>query len=112
MSMLVRFDSTETGEVLMYAETARTLLEIVGKECSARGVFTREEMPAAVARLRAAVAAAGRPPEPKDAEEEAERAREPVVGLSQRAWPLMDMLERTAMSRGEAHVVWEAAAPF
>ena len=64
------------------------------------------------ARLRAAVAAAGRPPEPKDAEEEAERAREPVVGLSQRAWPLMDMLERTAMSRGEAHVVWEAAAPF
>lgn len=111
MSMLVRFDSTETGEVLMYAETARTLLEIIGKECTARGVFTREEMPGAVARLRAAVAAAGKPPEPDEDDDEA-RSREPVVGLSQRAWPLIDMLERTAASRNEAHVIWEAREAF
>ena len=35
----------------MYAETARALLQAVGKECTARGVFTQPEMLPAVAAL-------------------------------------------------------------
>ncbi|MDD2885452.1 MAG: DUF1840 domain-containing protein [Dechloromonas sp.] len=109
--MIVRFESTETGEILMFAATARTLLQIIGKETTARGVFVVSEMPAAAERLRQAISEAGRPAEPED-EEEATAVREPVIGLSQRAWPLLDMLERTARCGAEAHVVWQAAKDF
>ena len=32
MAMLVTFESSETGELFMYAEVARMLFDIVGKE--------------------------------------------------------------------------------
>ncbi|WP_298396404.1 DUF1840 domain-containing protein [uncultured Azonexus sp.] len=111
--MIVTFESSETGELLMYAETAKTLLEIVGKETGARGVFTQPEMLPAAAKLQRAVDEARRQmagaPEPDDEEE---RQKPPPVGLPQRAWPMIDMLERTAKSGPEAHIVWEAATDF
>ena len=111
--MIVRFDSSETGEVLMFAETARTLLQILDKETTARGVFTQPEMLPAAAKLQAAVAEVRRrmagEPEP---EVEEDKFKPPPVGLPQRAWPLIDMLERTAKSGPEAHIIWEAAADF
>ncbi len=42
--MLVKFVSSETGELMMFAEMASTLLRAVGKETGRRGTFTREEM--------------------------------------------------------------------
>ena len=58
--MLVRFDSSETAEVLMYADTAKMLLTALGKETTARGTFTQPEMlPAAEALREAARQAAG-----------------------------------------------------
>ena len=84
--MIVTFESSETGELLMYAETAKTLLEIVGKETGARGVFTQPEMLPAAAKLQRAVDEARRQmagaPEPDDEEE---RQKPPPVGLPQRA---------------------------
>lgn len=111
--MIVTFNSSETGEVLMHAETARTLLQIVGKETTARGVFTQAEMLPAAARLQAAVdearrLAAGEPA----AEDEEDKLKPPPVGLPQRAWPLIDMLQRTAGSGPEAHILWQASADF
>lgn len=112
--MIVQFDSTETAEVLMFAETAKVLLEIIGKETTARGVITQPEMLEAAGRLQAAVdaslSAAAAAPEPD--EEEAQKPREPIVGLSQRAWPLIDMLQRTAHTGPEAHIVWRADSAF
>ena len=108
--MLVTFTSSETGEVLMFASTAADLLRALGKETTARGVFTPAEMAPAAARLRAAVAAAEQPPE-ADEEEDAAR-KPPPVTLRQRAWPLIDMLERTARAGEEAYVVWEAPQAF
>ena len=32
--------------------------------------------------------------------------------MRQRAWPLIDMLERTAHSGPKANIIWEAAADF
>lgn len=108
--MLVTFTSSETSEVLMFAETAKILLDAIGKETTARGTFTREEMAPAAQALRDAVQRAGQPPE----EEEAEtgKKKEPVIALSQRAWPLIDMLERTGRAGPDAHIVWEAASAF
>lgn len=111
--MIVTFQSSETGEVLMYAEVAKLLLDIVGKEATARGVFTQPEMLPAAVKLQAAVAEARRQmagqAEPDDEED---KLKPPPVGLPQRAWPLIDMLERTAKSGPEAHIIWEAAADF
>ena len=55
--MLVTFTSSETGELMMFADVARTLLQAVGKETSRRGTFTRDEMLPAAQLLRAAAAA-------------------------------------------------------
>lgn len=111
--MIVRFVSSETGEVLMFAETARVLLQALGKETTARGTFTPAEMPAAALALREAIrrAAESAPAEDED-EEETGRRKEPVVTLGQRAWPLIDMLERTGRAGPQAHIVWEAPQAF
>lgn len=108
--MLVRFVSSETGEVLMFAETARTLLQLMGKETTARGTFTPGEMAGAAEALREAVRQAEEPPEEED--DGSAKKKPPVVGLRQRAWPLIDMLERTGRSGDEANIIWEAAADF
>jgi hypothetical protein len=42
--MLVRFDSSVTGELLMFDAVAKNLLQAMGKETTARGVFTQAEM--------------------------------------------------------------------
>jgi hypothetical protein len=41
-----------------------------------------------------------------------EEGDEAPVALGPRAWPLIDMLERTARGDADANIVWEAAADF
>jgi hypothetical protein len=109
--MLVKFISTETGELVMTADLARALLHRVGKECSALGVFVPAEMDSAAATLKADAAASRQVGYGSDEEEEAARI-DPTPDVSQRAWPLIRMLERTAASGPEAHIRWEADADF
>lgn len=109
--MLVRFDSSETAEVLMYADTAKMLLTALGKETTARGTFTQPEMLPSAEALREAARQAGQPPEEED-EEGKEGKKKPPVSFGQRAWPLIDMFERTARAGSDAWVVWEASADF
>jgi hypothetical protein len=108
--MLVTFTSSETGELMMFADAAATLLRAIGKETARRGAFTRDEMLPAAKLLRNAVAhgeavAAG----VKSDQEEGDEA---PVALGPRAWPLIDMLERSSKGGPKANVVWEAAADF
>lgn len=108
--MLVRFESSETGELLMYAEFAGELLRALGKPTTARGSFTQGEMVAAATLLRAAVARASAPVVDDDDEETP--FMDKPVSLSQRAWPFIDMLERSAKGDARANIVWQAAADF
>ena len=110
--MLVQFVSSETGEVLMCAEVARVLLQAMGKETTARGAFLPEQMLPAAQALRDAVQRSEAAQPPAEEDEEEGKKKEIVVGLRQRAWPLIDMLERTARSGPKANIVWEAAADF
>lgn len=111
--MLVKFISSETGEMVMMAETARPLLQAMGKECSARGVISKGEMLQAVKDLQRFLAArAGLEPQLTEEEEAEIPAMARPVGMQQRAWPLINMLNRTAQSRKESHILWEAAADF
>lgn len=114
--MLVRFDSSATGELLMFSEVAGTLLRAMGKPTTARGSFTQDEMQGAAAALRAAVSVAepsAAPTTEETSTNDLGDAQAPIpVGLHQRAWPLIDMLERTSKAGPKANIVWEAAADF
>lgn len=115
--MLVKFNSSSAGEMVTMAPTARSLLQIIGKECTARGVITAEQLPDALLRLRKAVAeekarleVARSASDDEAAEEEKKAGKPPVVTLGQRAWPLIELLERTRNEDG--FVLWEAARDF
>ena len=123
--MLVRLTSNTSGEMIMFAEHARRLFEIVGKECTARGVFTTEQLPAAIARLRQAVQddrqaqQSGERQDPRDGVDEREEDEEHAearkagrigVSLGQRAQPLINLLEWTQKEGG--FVLWEAEHDF
>jgi hypothetical protein len=111
--MLYRFQSQATGDVVMLPAHAEALLHIIGKDAAPQGVLTVEDMPAALAALQRAIAeeearrahAAGAA---ASADEEADdidpQAEEERPGMRQRAWPLMQMIERAA-AEGQA-VVW------
>lgn len=108
--MLVKFISSETGELIMFADAARQLLEVLGKACSARGTFTRAEMAPAAECLRAAVYRGEQSAAPQ-VEDDGDSDAQPVA-LGRRAWPLIDMLDRTARGDARANIVWEAAHDF
>lgn len=104
--MLVKFHSSTSGEILMFADSARPILAALDKRATARGVITAEELPALLARLDGALAIwrGERAGGAADADEA------PQVTLAQRAVPLRDLLARTAADEG--YVMWEAAADF
>lgn len=108
--MLVKFNSSETGELIMFAETARQLFKAIGKEGTARGTFTIEEMLPAAEKLRAAIEQ-GEAAKAQASEDE-EEGNEQIIALGQRAWPFIEMLERTGRRGGKANIIWEAAQPF
>ncbi|HTT11741.1 MAG TPA: DUF1840 domain-containing protein [Burkholderiaceae bacterium] len=107
---LIVFRSKAAGEIYMFAETAHRLLEIIGKADTPRGVVTAEQIPDALARLVAAVeaekeqqadAARGR----EDAEKRGDAsAGERPISLSQRAFPLIEMLR--AAAKRKVDVTW------
>jgi hypothetical protein len=110
--MLVTFISSESGTLLMFARDARPFLKAMGKDCAARGVITQAEMPAAIARIERYLQTLPAPRRDPETDTEAEKPSMPRVSAAQRAWPLLDMLARTAKSKKESHILWEASADF
>lgn len=105
-TMLYEFKSKATGTVTMTGAVAERLLRIVGKEPGAKGIFTVEQMPDAIAALQAAIDREKREPTPEANEDDDERddARPATVSLAQRAWPLIDMM-RDAHKAGQP-ITW------
>jgi hypothetical protein len=107
---LIVFRSKAAGEIYMFAETAHRLLEIIGKADSPRGVITAEQVPDALARLVAAVDAekAQQADAARDRDETARRGEVPggerPISLSQRAFPLIEMLR--AAEKRNVDVTW------
>ncbi|EXI69555.1 MAG: hypothetical protein AW08_00048 [Candidatus Accumulibacter adjunctus] len=114
--MLVKFTSSTSGQIMMFAAVARQLLESIGKDCSARGVITTEQLPEAITRLRQAAAEHKATP-PASSVDDAGRASTVgddddarPVGLGQRAFPLIELLQWTQQEEG--FVLWEAERDF
>jgi hypothetical protein len=100
--MLVRFDS-RVGTFTMFGDIAVQLLKMMGHSGTVPSAVLAADIPTAVARLKAAVAAAPEPPEePPDRDG---KPKEPPVSLRQRAFPLIDLLERSA--KAGADVLWD-----
>lgn len=92
--MLITFKSPANHDVVMFEKNALELLTILGKDANASiGVVTIEQLPEAIARLKAALAS-----EPENhanvvLEDDAEADSDEVVSIGQRALPLMELLE-------------------
>ena len=107
--MLVTFKSHASADVIMFGDAAKKLIGILGKDpADAKGILT------AIARLKAAIEEerarqAELERQRGHADEEAEKeagntGMAAPVGLAQRAWPLLAMLEESL--REETPVVW------
>ena len=129
--MLVRLTSSTSGEIIMFAKHVRALFEWIGKETTARGVFVKEQLPEAIAKLQHGVeeerAEAKRLAEEKRANAEKDKHRdeeddgdgdakekeiepEENISLGQRAQPLINMMEWTLKEEG--FILWEAPQDF
>lgn len=95
--MLITFKSRASGNVIMFEENGKELLNHMGKDPDAgKGIVTAVQLPGAIAALRAAMEAdrsTGR--KPPDNGEEADHQPDEAVQLAQRALPLLELLERS-----------------
>jgi hypothetical protein len=83
----------------MLAPQGDRLLQLLGREPAAKGIFEVAAMPGLLQRLEAALKEADGGPAAED-----EAAAEPAVGLRQRLWPMIEMLRR-CHAAGEP-IVW------
>jgi hypothetical protein len=100
--MLVKFDSA-AGTITMFGDVAVQLLHMMGHSGTVPSALLARDIPAAIAKLKAALGTV--PEAPSGPADEDGRDREPKVSLRQRAHPLIELLERAA-SRG-ADVLWD-----
>jgi hypothetical protein len=99
--MLVKFRS-DAGDMTMFGDVAIDLLKLMGHSGSVPSAILAKDIPAAVERLRRGVAAA---PAPAPRNEDDERDSGPIVSLQQRAYPLIELLERAAQNGWD--VTWD-----
>jgi hypothetical protein len=108
--MIVRF-VTDSGTLSMYGEPAVQLLRMMGHSGTVPGAILAADLPAAVEKLRAALASADAAPAPAshaDDDDDGEDSEdEAPIALQARALPLMDMLE-TAV-KGQSGLMWDRA---
>ena len=107
--MLIIFKSKAAGDVMMFGDVAQSLMEIMGKSPEAKGIVTVEQLPDAIARLKAAVAQdkAEKPVVDHDErvfEKTPEGGKREYVSLARRAVPLIELLDYSL--KEEVPVTW------
>ena len=111
--MIVIFQSPASGDVIMFGDVAQRMMKLMGKDVTDKGIVTIEQLPDAIARLKAAIAEdkqqrAGLheedlPQTEPDRGGGAQSSR-PFVTLTQRAVPLLELLEWSLKKKKP--VVW------
>lgn len=108
--MITEFKSKAAGAFFMTEPVMRMVFAALGQEFSAKGIFTVEQVPVVREKLARAIAQSRAQDRAAIAQhEEASQsgetsARELPIGLSQRAFPLLEMLE--AAEKKKVPVVW------
>ena len=110
--MIFEFKCRATGTIVMNEGPAKWLIGVIGKEAGPQGIVTVEQMPAAIAAIRKAVAEekaairdAHREGRREGPDEEAgEEEGLAYVSNAQRAQPFLEMLE--AALRAGREITW------
>jgi len=102
--MLVRFDSS-VGGFIMFGDIAVQLLKMMGHSGTVPSAILAQDIPQALARLEASLAAA--PDEAVQSGASRQDDDSPKVSLRQRAHPLIDLLRRAA--KANCDVLWDLA---
>jgi hypothetical protein len=107
--MLVTFRTKAYADITMFGDVAVTLIKLMGHSGAVPGALMPEDIPMALARLKAAVEEhADEPldPEPTSPTAGRQDGKEgPYVSLAHRALPLIELL--TAAAADKAYVMWE-----
>ncbi|MDD2892995.1 MAG: DUF1840 domain-containing protein [Halothiobacillaceae bacterium] len=99
--MLVTFKTDAHADITMFGKDALAMLNMMGHSTTVPGALLAEEIPAALARLTAAIEADKASPHPV----ESAYADETTVSMSLRARPLMALL--AAAAKAKSYVMWE-----
>ncbi len=101
--MLVTFHTKSYANITMFGDIAVRLLKLMGHSGTVPSALAAEEVPAALERLKTAVAAdkAKPPPEPRPRDDD----ERPPISLANRALPLIELLEAAAERRDG--VMWD-----
>lgn len=108
--MIVEFKSKAAGAFLMTEPVMRMVFAALDLEVAPQGIITAEQVPAIRAKLEAAVSQARLEDRAQLAQHDEARMsgqaipRDVPIGLSQRAYPLLDMLR--AAEAKKVPVVW------
>ncbi|GAB2179839.1 hypothetical protein DLREEDagrD3_00620 [Denitratisoma sp. agr-D3] len=103
--MIITFRSPASGDVIMFGDVAKQMMTLMGKAVTDEGIVTVEQLPDAIARLRAAVEEdKARRQGHTDDDEDTKPGMGGPVSLAQRAAPLLDLLDWSL--RKQKPVTW------
>lgn len=98
--MLVTFSTDAYADITMFGEVAHTMLKMMGHSGTVPSAILAADVPEALQRLSTAIEAENDLP-PVETDNE----NEPVVSLSNRALPLINLL--TAAAKEGSDVMWK-----
>ena len=101
--MLVTFSCSAYADIMMFGDVAVRLLRLMGHSGTVPGAILAEDVQAALDRLVAEIQVEQRLSEPEKSGDEEDS--EPVVSLSHRALPLIELLE--AAAKAKCNVMWD-----
>jgi hypothetical protein len=102
MIMLVTFSCSAYADIIMFGDIAVRLLRLMGHSGKVPGAILAEDVPATLERLAAGIQA---DQQLSEAENSGEEDGEPVVSLSHRALPLIELFEAAAKTK--CNVMWD-----
>jgi hypothetical protein len=104
LTMLYKFKSQASADLIMFEEHAKAILEIIGKEPTPKGILLLKDMPQALLALEAATQdkASAHSTSAQDMRSEEEDPK--AVSLRQRAAPFKKMIKQCMLE--EHPIVW------
>lgn len=97
--MLITFSTKAYADITMFGNVALHLIHLMGHSGSVPGAILAEDVPAALGKLRVALASGPVDDQGTDSDEE------PKVSLNHRALPLIELL--TAAASQGCNVMWD-----
>lgn len=98
--MLVTFSTDTYGSITMFGDVGLSMLKMMGHSATVPGAILAADVPAALSKLTAAIAADKTAPTVTDKDSE-----ETEVSMSNRALPLIDLLATAVKEKSD--VMWK-----